>query len=124
MAEKKAVVVSMFLLNENESDDSDADLSDIVLPLLTNLNGERTHHTRIPEYFETCVPRYSDGMFKTHFRIGREGVEELCQLLHEHPLLNQNNRGGRQMVDLGKQICIFLWFSASKELYRRQIRCD
>ena len=120
----KAKVVSAVLLmvdmgnsSEDESDESDDDLSSI-LPAVYSCVSHRQNASRIEGYFETVVPRYSDGMFKAHFRMKRESVEKFCLALQDSAHVHQKQQGGRPMVDLGKQVCIFLWYSASKEPYR------
>ena len=94
----------------------DDDFLDFI-PSILEPATEREPGNRIPGYFELVLPRYSDKSFRSHFRVNRSSLELLAQQLSiSEPLIQK--RQGRKMIDLRKQLCIFLWFSASKEPYR------
>ena len=49
-------------------------------------------------------------------------MEDLSQRLSQDGLLQQNNFGGRPIVDLGKQVYLYLLFSAPKEPLKKNER--
>ena len=118
-ADKKRKLVALLMVDDddNEFEESDIELSSIIAAVMSNMT-ERNKKKRIEGYFENVIPQYRDDTFRSHFRLCRESVEILCQGLNADKNLVQQNQGGRPMIDLGKQICIFLWFSASKEPLR------
>ena len=64
------------------------------------------------------IPKYNDWEFKSHFRLGRESLELLCQKLSTSELKTKKNNGGRPLIPLGKQVVIFLWYCSTKEPHR------
>ena len=65
------------------------DEGDDILCLLPLIPGNR-HNAN----FEMIIPRYNDSQFKSHFRIGHEFLEILCQKLStSENLVNQSNSG-------------------------------
>ena len=122
MANKTIVAVST-LLNKDSAvpveDDSSEDELERVIPLLTtSCFGSREDGVRMPDYFETVVPRYSDKVFKSHFRLHRRSVKKISVLLSKSVNLTKPNRRGRPPILLHKQICIFLWYASSQEPLR------
>ena len=119
MASSKAKVVSLFLSVDEDSmsEEEDEDMPAIIAAINTSI-GNCEDKTRIQGYFEDVIPSYSDSMFKCHFRLRRESLEEFCKIISPSLLLHQHQLGGRPMVPLGKQMCIFLWYCSSKEPLR------
>ena len=116
--ERKRKFFTFLSVKDDEIDNQSSDDDDFLdfIPSILNSAIEREPGTRIPGYFELVLPRYSDKTFRSHFRLSRSSLELLAQQLSESELLQQKGQG-RQMIELTKQICIFLWFSASKEPY-------
>ena len=130
MATLRTKVISIFFAEEQEYDankvpvnvdvgeeNDDDDLPEIAAAVSSCLN-QRQHGVRIPGYFETVVPRYSGKNFKSHFRLYRCSIENLAQLLKNNINFQQKNKGGKPMIDLTKQICVFLWYASSREPLR------
>ena len=112
-AAQKTKVVSAFLAinaaleveRDSERQEEEALLNTVTI--LVNQVSEREEGIRIPGYFESVVCKYSDKIFRSHFRLRKSSVEKSCQ-----------KTGGRPVVALEEQVCIFLWYAASKEPLR------
>ena len=82
----------------------------------------RDDAVRIRNYFEITIPNYPNDTFKKHFRLSRSAVEKLARTLSVSDNMQKNNRGGRRMVPIEKQVLIFLWYSGNHGTIRCRIR--
>lgn len=62
-------------------------------------------------YVEETVPSYTPSEFKSHFRMSRAAVEELCVLLAPH--LHQRHL----FISLEKKVLFFIWTLAKQESF-------
>ena len=83
---------------------------------LTSLSCRKTA-TRISNYFEITIPRYSDDTFKSHFRMSKTAFEELCQILAPLDIFTPELKG-KPSVPVKKQLLIVLWYLANPEALR------
>lgn len=120
VSKAKALALLAFSEVENEEDKRNAeDITELILPLVASISStDRVDAVRIPGYFETVIPLYTDDTFKSHFRLRKTSVESLCLKIGNFDQFLKSNSGGRPMVKLHKQVCIFLWYCASKEPLR------
>ena len=123
-SEKTALIVQLTwnYLNENVNEIFSSckhDNSNDDAALLLSKSLERSEGVRIPNYFEGVIPRYSYDDFKIHFRLSRSACEKLLRLVGGNEVFMKKNKGGRPMIDIEKQLLIFLWFSGN----RMAIRC-
>ena len=64
------------------------------------------------------VPSYSDGSFRSHFRLSRRSAEILVGLLTRCPEVPSQHLRGRPPVSVGKQLLITLWVLGNPEVIR------
>ena len=73
-----------------------------VTPLRNNIN-------RIQNYYETVIPIYTLDEFRSHFRMSRSTVEQLCSqlvLTGEIPTIHEH---GRSPIESEKQLLMYIW---------------
>ena len=106
---KKLLALMVLLMNEDECKKKKVDDEDFlnIIPAIVQEAIKRNQANRITGYFESIIPMYSGIEFKSHFRMRRESVEILCGRLSVFPSLQNTQSGGRLMVEVGKQICLF-----------------
>lgn len=73
---------------------------------------------RCQGYFEQTVPLYSVDEFQSHFHLKRTTFEILVREAVGTGVLPIGNVFGRQVIDVRKQVSIFLWFIANQESMR------
>ena len=82
-----------------------------MLPIVSKFfpSEERQPAVRIHEYAECIVPSYSDGAFRSHFRLSRSSAEILVGLLARCPEVPSQHLRGRPPVSVEKQLLITMW---------------
>ncbi|XP_066930530.1 putative nuclease HARBI1 [Clytia hemisphaerica] len=121
---KRKVLLSLFVaMEDSDMDDSSGDEEEEFinfLPALMNECTQRQDRTqqRVIDYFELTISRLPDIDFKSHFRLRRESLEILCQRLCTSEYLQKGQKGGREEIKLAKKLCMYLWFSSTKETNR------
>lgn len=91
-----------------------------MLPIVSKFipSTERLPAVRIREYAECIVPSYSDGSFRSHFRLSRRSAEILVGLLARCPEVPSQHLRGRPPVSVEKQLLITLWVLGNPEVIR------
>ena len=87
--------------------------------LVNILNQRNPKIARIQKYCKETVPLFNHAQFRYYFRMQRETVDELEQLLMQcREVPSEYNMGrGRPAIPLRKQILIYLWFLGNNEPY-------
>ncbi|CAL1678839.1 unnamed protein product [Lasius platythorax] len=76
------------------------------------LQNERRIRSKNENYYEIIVPRYTDHLFKEHFRMSRITFENLVNIIGHAMPFNHNNP-----VDLRKKVMFTIWILAKPESY-------
>ena len=94
--------------------------TEIMFMIISKLTGsmERQPAVRIRGYAECIVPSYSDGLFRSHFRLSRSSAEILVGLLARCPEVPSEHLKGRPPVSVEKQLLITLWVLGNPEAIR------
>ncbi|XP_047518829.1 putative nuclease HARBI1 isoform X2 [Pieris napi] len=66
----------------------------------------------VPNYFEDVIPLYTDNQFYSHFRMSRESIAELENIIRPHVLDVNHN------MPLQKKILLTIWILATPESFR------
>lgn len=69
-------------------------------------------------FAEELVPRFSDKVFQSHFRMKPETFEDLLNKLHNTLELDVEFHAGNQPMPLEKQLMITIWCLANMESFR------
>ncbi|CAN8003270.1 unnamed protein product, partial [Ixodes hexagonus] len=69
------------------------------------------------DFVEDTIPRMSPSDFKFHFRLSRESVAKILNMVHPR-IANQKVAPGRPMVDPLKQTMVTLWCLGNRESFR------
>lgn len=90
--------------------------NDIIKMLCTTLLLPRTEVPRILHFTENTVPRFSSKDFRNHFCLDRVTLEIVLDemapsLISEHP-------GGKDQLDIDKQLLLFVSYLANQESMR------
>ncbi|KAI4454501.1 prohibitin [Holotrichia oblita] len=81
------------------------------------LEGTRQKRTRILNYVDRTVPKYSFAEFPQHFRVSTEIVEMLTGKYANN--VSKNYAGGWPEVSHRKAVLIGLWYLSNTETYRQ-----
>lgn len=84
--------------------------------LCTTLLLPRTEVPRILHFTENTVPRFSSKDFRNHFRLGRVTFEIVLEEMA--PSLTSEHLGGKDQLDIDKQLLLFVWYLANQESMR------
>ena len=120
----KSKAMLLQLVNEivfSESDDSDSDFEDEHFHYIAVqiANAERRDLAKVENFYEDVIPRYFPDIFRNYFRMTRETFQSLVESLACSTFFVQNNTGGKPMVEISKQVAIFLWYSSTLEILPR-----
>lgn len=88
----------------------------LIIELLYSLIMPRDAVPRIRYFAEETVPSFSSHDFRTHFRIDHSTFQVILEGVA--PLLTSNNPGGKDQIDVEKQLQIFIWYIANQESMR------
>ncbi|KAM7295985.1 protein ALP1-like [Ixodes scapularis] len=105
------------ILLELFDDDSDDDL------ILEFLDDEPDERPKRKDFFEDIIPCMSPSDFKFHFRLSRETVAKILNMVHPR-IASQKVAPGRPMVDPLKQTMVALWCLGNRESFRRSLDND
>lgn len=102
------------ILMESGTEDDDAA---VIEHLITAINGfERIKPVRILKYFEITVPALTDKQFQQHFRLTRNVVITIENLIGN--LLTAKPSSKKKNVDIRKQILMTIWLLATPDSFR------
>ena len=108
------------LLTSSEEANNNDDMGEIFLLFQQTLEKERVPRVRITGYFEETCQMYSQEEFRRHFRMNREVVFLISEILRNCPGIpspETQQHGGRTPVDVEKQLLITLWYLATVALF-------
>lgn len=97
--------------SSSSSSSSDSSFLDLDSDVDLNL---RKNHVKNENYFEVTVPSYSEADYKKNFRMRRDSVLKLCELLN----LEKNYVGGWPEISKSKAVHITLHYLANKNTFR------
>jgi len=104
---------------------SDSESSDEINRIIEKANfveaqirfGNRGYHkVREQVYVNEIIPRFSDEVFRQHFRITRTTYENLEQRLT--PALTKTEKEGRPMIPVRIQLLSVIWLLATPDSFR------
>ncbi|CAN8008357.1 unnamed protein product [Ixodes pacificus] len=99
------------ILLELFDDDSDDDL------ILEFIDDEPDERPKRQDFFEDVIPCMTPSDFKFHFRLSRETVAKVLNMVHPR-IASQKVAPGRPMVDPLKQTMVALWCLGNRESFR------
>lgn len=73
-------------------------------------------HPRVYQYAEEIVPRFSDKVFKMHFRITPDTFEALLAKLHS--VQGNEIHVGCKPIPFEKQLMVTIWYISNIESFR------
>ncbi|KAI4454177.1 hypothetical protein MML48_10g00015058 [Holotrichia oblita] len=101
----------------SDSEESDEDIAlDSVLCIPKFHNYDKQETSRMKNYIEHVIPKYSEHDFQSHFRLTRPTYEFLLRLVV--PLLAKECNLGRPHINYEKQLLATLWLLATPDSYR------
>ncbi|XP_057312280.1 putative nuclease HARBI1 [Hydractinia symbiolongicarpus] len=101
MAVSKAKALALLAFSELENEEYKRNITELILPLVASISStDRVDAVRIPGYFETVIPLYTDDTYKSHFRLRKTPVESLCLKIGNFDQFFKSNSGGRPMEPL------------------------
>lgn len=111
-----AIIENLFYDDELDSIEYILNLNYTLIQCLCISLLPRGEVPRITDFIENTVPRFSSRDFRNHFRIDRETFEVILEtmapsLISEHP-------GGKDQLDIDKQLLLFVWYLSNQESMR------
>jgi len=104
------------LLSENSDDEIDEIMKETSLVEAQIRLRNRSYKLREQVYVNEIIPRFSNMVFRQHFRITRTTYENLEQRLA--PALMRIGQQGRLMIPVRNQLLSVIWLLATPDSFR------
>lgn len=102
-----AKIITNLITDTDSSSDSDEEIEELILL-------KRKLHRKIENYVERTVPHYDLSDFRSHFRMSKASVEQLCSEI-AIPTIQIQGRPRTKMLD---SVLLTLWSLANQESFR------